>query len=950
MEPVRQTREELSFGPFTLVPSERLLTRQGVAVPLGTRALDILIALVLRAGVAMEKRALIAQVWPDVTVSEGSLRFHIANLRKALGDGENSARYITTLAGRGYVFVAPISRPSEHPNTIAPTAANVIRSNMPNPLGRMVGRSDGVRTLSTRLATKRFVTIVGAGGVGKTTVAVAVANNLVSAFAGAVLFVDLGALRDPALAAASLAAMLGLSVRSDDPTPGVIAYLRDKRILLVLDNCEHLIEAAAILAARIFVAALQVHILATSREALRVEGEHVHRLEPLACPPDNPGLTARVALTYPAVQLFMERTAASGADLVLGDTDAAIVARICRRLDGVALAIELAAARVETFGLEQTAALLEERLALLWLGQRSAPPRQQTLKATLDWSYELLTSLERLVLRQLAVFVGDFALGAALAVLTRPSLDQMLVLGAIDNLVAKSMVAINRAGTTTRYRLLDTTRDYVLAIRIDEEFTDLAARHAGYYRQWLEQTEVEQPTSPIAPASTPQPADLGNVRSALEWCFGVDGNVEIGVALAAAATPVFLAKSLLTECYRWSERALHALDAAALGGRDEMRLQATLGMSLMFMRGESEAVPAALNRSLSIAEARGDALTQLKLLGPLRMFHSRIADFKVAVLYAKRASAVSRSVGDPTATTLAHSMLGGSLYFAGDLGGARMELEAALKGGPGSQRTRINYLGFGGHEIARVTLAMTLWLLGYPAQAVECAHQALEEAARINHPVTLSVVLIWGIYVFLWTGNLEGAERHIEWFISRAEAYSLGPYRAVGRGFQGQLAMLRGDAKVGVENLQACLVDLHAARYELLTTPFNISLVQGLVATGQFADGAFLIDETIRHAEANGEHCYMPELLRVKGNVLLSLPRPARDEAEACYRQSLDLSRRQAARSWELRTAISLAALLRARGQAAGAEELLRRVFEQFTEGLDSADLKAAERLLATFS
>jgi predicted ATPase len=513
------------------------------------------------------------------------------------------------------------------------------------------------------------------------------------------------------------------------------------------------------------------------------------------------------------------------------------------------------------------------------------------------------------------------------------------------------MVAINSAGTTTRYRLLDTTRDYVLAIRIDEaEFAELAARHATYYRQWLEQTEVEQPTSPNAPESTPQPADLGNVRSALEWCFGDNGNVQIGVGLAAAATPMFLAKSLLAECYRWSERALLALDDAALGGRDEMRLRAALGMSLMFMRGESEAVLAALNRSLSIAEAHGDALTQLSLLGPLRMFHSRIADFKVALLYAKRASAVSRTIGDPTATTLAHSMLGGALYFAGDLGGARMELEAALKGGPGSQRTHANYLGFGGHDIAGMTLAMTLWLLGYPAQAVERAHQTLEEAARINHPVTLSVVLIWGIHVFLWTGDLENAERHIERFVFRAESYSLGPYLAVGRGFKGQLAILRGDAKVGVESLQACLADLHAARYGLLNTPFNISLVQGLAATGQFADSSILIDETIRHVEANGEHCYMPELLRVKGNVLVSLPRPARDEAEMCFRGSLDLSRRQAARSWELRTAIDLAASLRARGQAASAEELLRRVFEQFSEGLDTADLKAAERLLATFS
>ena len=206
------------------------------------------------------------------------------------------------------------------------------------------------------------------------------------AFAGAVLFVDLGALSDPDLVATSLASMLGLSVQSDDPTPSLIAYLRDKRILLILDNCEHLIEAAASLAARIFAAAPQVHILATSREALRVEGEHVYRLAPLACPPDDPELTAAVALTFPATQLFVERAAASGARLDLSDADAAIVASICRKLDGVALAIELAAGRVEAYGLQQTAALARRAPdpAVAGAAHRAAAPKDPAGHAGLE--------------------------------------------------------------------------------------------------------------------------------------------------------------------------------------------------------------------------------------------------------------------------------------------------------------------------------------------------------------------------------------------------------------------------------------------------------------------------------------------------------------------------------------------------------------------------------------
>src|SRR5258706_7713977 len=448
-----QTKDGLSFGPFNLVPSERLLTKGGVPIQLGTRALDILIVLISTPNEVVSKKDLISRVWPDVIVEEGSLRFHMTSLRKALGDGKDGARYITTLPGRGYCFVAPVSW-ARSPHDGAPAvAANFPHANLPNRLSRMVGRDDDVLKLSAQLAASRFVTVVGAGGVGKTTVAVAVAHHLVEAFAGSVLFVDLGMLSDPKLAATAVASMLGVSVQSDHGTTGWIAFLKSKRILLILDTCEHLVEAVAALAASIVEAAPQVHILATSREALRIEGEHVYRLDALACPPDAPGLTAEDVAQFPATQLFVERAAASGARLDVSDVNAPIVANICRRLDGVALAIELAARRVESHGLEQTAALLDQRLTLLWHGSRTAPPRQKTLQATLDWSYELLSGAERAVLRRLAVFVGHFTLDAALEVVTSATLDQTTVFGAIDSLVAKSMVAPRPIGAMMSYRL-----------------------------------------------------------------------------------------------------------------------------------------------------------------------------------------------------------------------------------------------------------------------------------------------------------------------------------------------------------------------------------------------------------------------------------------------------------------------------------------------------------------
>ena len=951
MTSTTQTSGVISFGPFELIAHERLLTNQGVPIELGGRAFDILVALASKPNEAVSKKDLLARVWPDATVEESSLRFHIASVRRALGDGEQGARYIATLPGRGYCFVAPISHSSHDGGASAALVDAAPHGNLPNPLMRMVGRADDVILLSAQLTAARFVTIVGAGGIGKTTVAVAVGHHLVEAFAGAVLFVDLGMLSDPALVTTAVGSMLGLSIQSDNPTPNLVAYLKNKRLLLILDTCEHLVEAVAALASSIFTTAPHVHILATSRETLRVEGEHVYKLGPLACPPDDPNLTAADTQAFPAIQLFVERAVASGARLEFGDTETIIIAAICRSLDGAALAIELAARRVEAYGLQQTAALLNQQLTLLWRGQRSAPPRQHTLQATLDWSYKLLSELERKVLRRLAVFVGYFTIDAALAVVTSATVDQPLIFGSIDSLVAKSMVATRPLGAVIRYRLLDTTRAYALAIRLDDaDRADLSARHATYYQRWLEQTGADWPTLSNAAERAPHLDGLYNVRAALEWCFGVNGNVEIGVGLASAAASVFLAMSLLTDCQRWSERAILALNDAARAARDEMHLQAALGISSMYTRGNTEEARLALNRSLAIAEERDDLLNQVQLLGPLYSFHLRTGDFNTALRYAMRGSTISETLGEPGAIALAHSLLGISLHLTGDLGRARAELEAALEHGSGSNWAGTIYRGFDHHNWAGIVLARTLWLQGHPAQAVDQARRTVRDAARLEHPVTLAFVLNWAVSVFHWTGDLESADELTDWLISHAESHSLAPYLAVGRGYKGELAIRRGDPKGGVESLQSCLKELHTLRYEVLTTAFNISLAEGLAAIGRYAEGMILIEETIRSVEANGELTYMPELLRVKGGLLLSLPDRGGEDAEMCFKQSLDLSRHQAARAWELRSAVDLAALLAGQGRSMSGRALLQPIFEHFVEGSNTADLRAAESLLISFS
>jgi predicted ATPase len=404
----------------------------------------------------------------------------------------------------------------------------------------MVGRDETVQRISEELIARRFLTIVGPGGIGKTTVATAVSHSMLAAFDGAVHYVDFGPLGTPSLVPNMVASTVGLLGNFGDQLAALLAFLRDRRMLLVLDSCEHLIGTIAPLAERIFREAPEVHVLATSREPLQVEGEKVHRIQPLAVPPDDEPLTVACALTFPAVQLFVERAAADGTGFELNDADAPIVARVCRKLDGIALALELAAGRVGAYGIKGIASLLDGPCRLLWQGRRTASPRHQTLSAMLDSSYNLLPESERLIFRRLSVFVGAFSLEAAQFVAAGDILEREQVAEAIAGLVTKSLVAVETSHTGTLYRLLDTTRAYVLAKMIDSgERNTIAQRHAIYYCEFLERIEITLLTCSKNDGAAERWRHVSNARAALEWSFSEQGDKELGTALAAASAPLF---------------------------------------------------------------------------------------------------------------------------------------------------------------------------------------------------------------------------------------------------------------------------------------------------------------------------------------------------------------------------------------------------------------------------
>jgi DNA-binding winged helix-turn-helix (wHTH) protein len=405
----------VSFGPFRLLPAQQLLLEGEAPVRLGSRALDILIALVERAGELVTKNELMTRVWPDTVVEESNLKVHVAGLRRALGDGQPGRRYLANVPGRGYRFVAPVNLAELKEHLVPKSAApeRVRAHNLPLSKSRALGRAETIGVLRDLLPRQRFITIVGAGGIGKTTVALALAEAIVPAYEHGIWFVDLAPLDDPQFVSTTLASTLGLAVRSENAATGLVDFLRDRRMLIVLDNCEHVIGAAAALAEQLLGGAPGVHILATSREPLRARGERAHRLLPLEIPPDPSRLRSSEAGVYASVQLFVERAAAIVDGFELSDRDAPVVADICRKLGGIPLAIELAAARVDAFGVQQLSALLDDRFRILNQGERTAQPRHRSLVATFDWSYGYLPENERAVLRRLAVFAGTFTLKVA---------------------------------------------------------------------------------------------------------------------------------------------------------------------------------------------------------------------------------------------------------------------------------------------------------------------------------------------------------------------------------------------------------------------------------------------------------------------------------------------------------------------------------------------------------
>jgi predicted ATPase/DNA-binding winged helix-turn-helix (wHTH) protein len=936
------------FGPFQLLPAARRLLRNGVTLRLGAHALDILVALVESAGEAVGKDKLIAHAWPDASADDTALRAHVAALRRVLGDNGDDVRYITSIPSRGYCFTAVVHRGSRaHTEALPRSASAQPESNLPALLAPVIGRGDVIVKLTDQLCHHRLLTILGPGGVGKTTVAIAVADRASQAFGDGVWFVSLAVLSDPGLLAKNVATALGLTLPVADPVPALADQLRDKRALIVLDNCEHVITATAVLAEIVLRVAPGVSILATSREPLRADGEWLHRLASLEWPPSAPVVSAQQAMTFSAVQLFRQRVRASLGSFEIDDGNLAAVLTICRLSEGVPLALELAAVRVEALGVHGVAARLDDRFTLLSKGRRTALPRQQSLRATMDWSYELLLPAEKTVLQRLSVFRGTFTMDAASAVAGIGTLSSDDVLTGIANLVAKSLVVSCRVGCVTGYRLLDTTRAYAHEkLNEGHEAALIARQHAAYLLALFRPAEAEWQTRPAAEWLAEYAPHLDNLRAAINWAFAPSGDTAIAVALTAAAMPLWVQISLIDECYHYVTAALACADKTAdPDPKVQMKLYAALGGSLLYVKGPTQETELAWAKALAYAETIGDAEYRLRSLWGLWVHHMNRGEFATGLLLARRFFDLTRSSGASEDRSIGERMIGTSLHYHGDQAQARHHIEKMLaEYVEPALRPPATRFRFDQKVVARVALSRILWIQGFPDQAWQMAQNTAEDARVLNQPVTFCFALAESACpIAMFVGDLAAADRYASLLLETSHRHSLLIWQSWGHRFEGTLSIRQGIVTAGVALLRDSLDQLPEASFQPRFTWFLGQLAIGLAHLGQIQEAMEAIEEALARSKRNEDRWCLAELLRIKGD-LLKQDNADPAAAENCYQQSQACARRQGALSWELRAAISVRRL---RGGGKGpAREELEAVYRRFTEGLATADLREAKRLL----
>jgi len=943
-KPAEGLTRSFAFGPFVLIPARQLLLLGNAPVRLGGRALDILTALVERPGEVLGKRQLMARVWPDVVVDDGNLKVNMAALRRAIGDGAGPTQYIATVTGRGYRFVAPVQASGAAELALASSVTSGRSHNLPTGTTRIFGRTEAIDAIRREFEGARLVSIVGAGGIGKTTVALAVAEHMLGSFADGVWMIDLALLKNSAMVPNAIATAIGLTAHSASMLTPLCEFLRDRKLLLVIDNCEHIIDAAASAIDQILAAAAGVNILVTSREPLLVKGERVRRLPGLATPPASSSLNAKESLTYPAIQLFVERATDRLESFKLSDGDAPMVAEICRRLDGLALAIEFAATRIDAFSVGGLLKQLDDRFRV-FTGRRAGPERHRTLAATLDWSYGLLSESESALLRAVSVFAGVFDIDGASAV---ANVSPGETAEGLAQLAAKSLLTTDLDAAGIAYRLLETTRTYCLErLRDTGEEETIRQRHAEHMCATLERAASEWALRPAEEWATAYGRVIDDLRAALAWTGRDAANRSTRIRLTVAGLLLWNHFSLTEESGVHVSQAVEELDAAGLAGTAfEMKLKLWLGGATMFTRGLKPQAMAASRRALEIAVHLGDSDYRLRCLMMIGIYELFAGEHEAGLRTLDEFERVA-SKDDPSILPEGDIHTGIAEMFLGRLLSARRRLESL-------QARDLRY--FGSYVIrylsdpivlVRSVLTHAQWLTGSADSALRTADVAITGVRELKHHLSLNNVLSYSCPIYYWSGHHDACDRCVTMLEEHVTRHGLVARRPVARFYRAALAHATGDLSYdAVDALKRAIEEFRDINH-LARMPYYLCVLAGALADhGRLGEAEATIRSALDVAHSQNEGWCLPEVVRVEASILAAQGRT--DAAEVLLGKSMALAQKVGAMSWRLRAANDLARLWRAGSRADDAREMLLPVFNEFTEGFATRDLVAAAELLAT--
>ncbi|WP_377299549.1 winged helix-turn-helix domain-containing protein [Rhizobium sp. SGZ-381] len=878
----------LMFGRYLIDRERRCLVNGHDVISLGGRAFDVLVALVEAKGAIVTKDALIDRVWEGRIVNDNAIEAQIHALRRSLGSDRN---LIKTVAGKGYCLVE-----LEAPRLPPP-------SNLKSDLSSLVARDDLQADICTALSQHRLVTLIGPGGIGKSRLSRVAAAALRDGFPDGIWMVELAPVDNERFVSPAIAGALGISSSDPSDLRSLMQAISGKTCLLVLDNCEHLLDAVAATALDLLSGCPGVRILATSREALQIDGERIIRIPALALPRNHQPL--QEILTSPAVQLFTQRFVTGSGSLAL-QRDLSPLVEICRQVDGIPLAIEMAAAAARTLGVTQVLNELRTSLSILGVSRRSTEPRQQTMEATIEWSYRLLSLPEQMVFRSLSLLSGGFATEAAVAIAAMPRAKLVNIL---SSLVSKSLLTVATTEQGTLFHQLEPMRQYARA-RLDEtgEYATVAARHAGLMLGIFQRADAELDKLLTAQWIERYKPYLPGLRQALEWSFGEGNDPYTGVRLVVAAEPLWLHLSLVREF-------LDVTETAALRIRPDpdlfpyaMKLNVARGCALLYVRGSTQTTREALAQGLAQSKHLSDGVAQVRALWALAVASVNAGLNEDALRYAEELTRVADGSGSSTDRLIACRARGAVHHVVGEQTRAQAELEEFFDGyeEPVSNSPTSRY-HFDQRVAGLAFYARVLWLRNDTARALDVARQALERAVELDHTYSICHALAQAsIPLALDQGHHEAAALYIQELADVSQASRLSVWLNWSHAYQACLDIRTGSLKSGIGRLQSVLSDSRAMPFSMYHCGLMSELAAGQLAGKDYAASLATLDAAIARAARTKEVWCLPDLMRLKGLALSGQGADVASTVLHTFDEARTLSERQGATLWRERLQATL--------------------------------------------